>query len=149
MPPRQVLLVEPDAALRAAIAAAIGSKAIVDAQELFETARQRLLAATSQLVVTNLRLHEYNGLHLAYLANVANISTRVVVYGDERDVGVALDVKRACAFFELRSRIVVSVCSYLTSALPPVDRRDPSRFDRRSMPRGGRRLWDRHQQPYA
>ncbi len=118
--------------------------AAVDACDGFEAARGRLLASSYEMIVANVRLEQYNGLHLAYLTHIANLPTRVVVYGDERDVGVAPDVKRACAFFELRERIRISVRAYLMSTLPPVDRRDPARFDRRLMPRGGRRLWDRH-----
>ena len=34
----------------------------------FSTARERLLNQPPDLLVTNVRLHEYNGLHLVHLA---------------------------------------------------------------------------------
>jgi DNA-binding NtrC family response regulator len=139
-----VLLVEPDPALRATIALAIGMAALVDSHERFETAREQLLATRYHLVVANVRLQEFNGIHLAYVVQEVDPSARVVVYADESDIGLALDAQRACAFFELIDRIPITVAAYLVPDLPVRDRRDPARFDRRRSARGGRRLWDLH-----
>ena len=144
MIPRQVLLVEPDPDLREMVATALARFVPVDAHDNFETARERLATTRYQLVVTNVRLQEYNGIHLAYAVQEIHPDTRVVVYADERDLGVAVEAQRACAFFELIQRIPVALPAYLTSALPMRDRRDPARFDRRRLARGGRRLWDLH-----
>ena len=142
--PRTVLLVEPDSALRAAITHAIGPSVLVDAHEGFESARDQLLPAHYHLIVANVRLREYNGIQLAYLMQEIDPATRVVVYADERDISLAADAQRACAFFELLERIPVTIAAYLVPSLPVRDRRDPARFDRRRLARGGRRLWDLH-----
>ncbi len=138
----QLLLVEPDAHLRAAIAANLGSIAVVDAQADFEIARGRLLTSTYDLLASNLRLGEYNGLHLAYLAQQAQASTRAVIYAHERDLGMASDVQRANAFFERLERVIFSLASYVGSPLPPRDRRDPRNLDLEPAAGGGRRLSD-------
>ncbi len=140
---RKVLLVEPQAALRNRIATAVRAIATVDESPDFESARRRLAASPCDLVITNLRLREFNGLHLAHVVNLARLPTRVILYSGESDFGLAPEIRRTCAFFESIARVPITVRGYVTVELPPMDRRDPRRFDRRREPRGGRRLWDR------
>ncbi len=144
MPQSRVLLVEPDDRVRASLAASIERIAFVHAHIGFETARTRLLASAPDLLVTNVRLDQYNGLHLTYLATQSNLATRSLVYATDWNLGTANDVQRAGAFFELLRRMPVALPGYVGAALPLRDRRDTSRFDRRASSRGGRRLWDVH-----
>ena len=142
--PTRILLVELDDAIRAALLAVVGSWAVVEPHDGFESARARLSSSTFDLLVTNLRLGEYNGLHLVILVRDAAVKTSAIVYADERDLRLASDVQRAGAFFELAHRLPISLPGYVGSALPSRDRRDPLKFDRRKSPRGGRRAWDEH-----
>jgi len=141
---RRVLIVGPDPVLSAALVAAASRSAQVDCSRSFKAARAHLSEAAYDLIVTDVRLSEYNGLHLVYLSKFAQAPPRAIVYGKSGDIGLAADIHRAGAFFEVASRLVVTLPSYLAAPLPPADRRTPTTFDRRTLPRGGRRLWDRH-----
>jgi len=115
----------------------------VDIAGNFGDARAYLDAVHYDLVVTNLRLGEFNGIHLAYMVNLAGVPTHVLVYADSRDVASARDIQRAGALYEDTERLPVVLPAYIGATLPPVDRRDPLQFDRRRVFRGGRRAWDR------
>ena len=94
--------------------------------------------------MTDLRLAEYNGLHLVYLSKLAGTSAKAIVYDTEGALDLVAEVHRAGAFFEVPHRLLVTLPAYIASTLPAADRRTPTAFDRRTFPRGGRRLWDRH-----
>jgi hypothetical protein len=144
-PAPRVLVVGPDAALRTAlVAVAARATPHVDSSRTFKSARAHLNAAQYDLIVTDARLSEFNGLHLVYLSKFARASARAIVYDKDGDLGVAADVRRAGAFFDLAPRLLITLPSYIVAPLPPADRRTPTNFDRRTLPRGGRRLWDRH-----
>lgn len=145
VPPLRVLLVEPRTALRATLEAAASPYAQIDACPSFSAARGCLKTAAYNLLVTALRLSEYNGLHLVYLANVTRSGSplRAIVYDEEPDPSVAAEVQRAGAFYEIAPRIVVTLPAFVPANLPEADRRAPAMFDRRRSVRGGRRLWDR------
>lgn len=117
--------------------------ALIDSCDSFEAARSRIRADSYDLLVTNVRLKAYNGLHLVYLAKLANASVPAIVYDERTNLGLACEVQRACAFYELGHRLPLTLPRYIGAVLPPADRRNPSAFDRRQCPRGGRRLWDR------
>ena len=138
----RVLIVEPDSTLRLQLRNAIGSLAGVDADSGVPTARQRLLTTRHHWLVTNVRLDAYNGLHLAYLAKMAQQPPSILVYGDEADLLLAREAQQLGAFYESRAAITRSVAAYLTSLLPARDRRDASSRDRRLAFRGGRRCSD-------
>src|SRR5262245_346564 len=104
----------------------------------FEEARIDIAAWAPAMVVTSLRLGAFNGVHLVYLAKMANPAVTCVVY-DEGESALGLDAQRAGAFFEPRRFLPFSLSQYLTSMLPPSDRRDVMRPDRRARFRGGRR----------
>jgi DNA-binding NtrC family response regulator len=141
---KKILIVEPDDALRAALVTAVGRRALIEAYEGFESARPRLSSLTFDLLVTNLRLGEYNGLHLVILVKFAAVETRAIVYADEGDLPLASNAQQVGAFFELTRRMPIVLPSYVGTGLPSRDRRNPLTFDRRAQPRGGRRVWDAH-----
>jgi DNA-binding NtrC family response regulator len=114
----------------------------VSACEDFPTARKRLVAQAPQLLVTNLRLGAYNGLHLVHLATIHDGATRSIVYSKFPDLPLIKEAQRIGAFFELPERLTTALPSYLTGPLPAHDRRSPAQVDRRQAFRGGRRLSD-------
>ena len=139
-----MLLVEPERRLRLALAAAAAHLADVENADSFTAARARLAGACFDLVVANLRLGPYNGVHLAYEMRLAGAPAHVLVHTGPRDVSAARDIHRAGALYERTERLVVTLPSYLRpAALPKFDRRDPARYDRRRFERGGRRAWDK------
>jgi hypothetical protein len=103
----------------------------------FRAARARLLSRPPDLLVTNLRLLAYNGLHLVYLTE--GTPTRCIVYGTYDDCFLAQEVQTAGAFYEHSLRLPRALPSYVHAVLPPHDRRNPSVLDRRQTFRGGRR----------
>ena len=139
-----ILLVDPDPDMVTSLQAVVGDGASSRVCCDFVTARHILMEFTPDLLVTNARLREYNGLHLAYLAKSRSPATRCVIYNDYADLVLAREVQSVGGFFELRSRIRHSLAAYLASALPPADRRNAALSDRRIMFRGGRRAPDLH-----
>ena len=67
----------------------------------FWTARARLRAAPPELLITALRLREYNGLNLVYLAAGAGLPTRSIVYTEANDAGMAREIRAAGAFYDM------------------------------------------------
>jgi len=112
----------------------------VDVCREFSAARERLLNQPPDLLITNVRLHEYNGLHLVHLATP---HTRCIVYSPHDDLVLAREVQAAGAFYERSMRLSRSLTGYIHGDLPTHDRRDVSFIDRRRFPRGGRRSSDR------
>ncbi len=141
---RHLLLVEPDTVTRERLADAIRFLAVVDAVGTFEQALACLQGQTYDLLVTNVRLEAYNGLHLVHLLQATEHSTRSVVYTTASDLALARDAQQAGAFFELTDRVPIVLRTYVRATLPPWDRRNAASFDRRQHPRGGRRAWDTH-----
>lgn len=146
-PPRDavnaVLLVDPDVTAVAAVVEALPPSVDLDVRADFASARARLHAQPPRLLVTALRLREFNGLHLVYLAARAGLPTRSIVYTDVADQAAARDSRAAGAFYEIRTQLRVSLPAYVYASLPSADRRDGVRFDRRQLARGGRRAYDR------
>jgi hypothetical protein len=143
-PMLRVLLVEPEALPRQVLLEAASGVARVSARARFPNARTDLLNGAFDFLVTNARLGAYNGLHLVYLAAVGGVPTRSIVYSESQDLGLALEVQRAGAFYETRECLPVTLTAYLRGILPVRDRRDPRVDDRPAGVPGGRRRWDRH-----
>jgi DNA-binding NtrC family response regulator len=139
-----LLLVEPDVELAAQLQRAAADTADVAYCPEFSAAKRQLLDSRFDYLVTNVRLQEYNGLHLAYLASVTGAPGRCIAYTNERDPFIAREVHRAGAFYEIGACLAVALGAYLQARLPESDRRDPASFDRRGLFRGGRRCWDQH-----
>jgi hypothetical protein len=135
-----VLVVEPDADAQAALQSAWSSVARVRGCSDFRTARRHLFQHPPDLLVTNVHLEEFNGLHLVHLAATAELKTRSIVYARDFDLRLAREAQAAGAFYERADRLSYIFPSYTRSTLPPSDRRDPALIDRRlSSYRGGRR----------
>jgi DNA-binding NtrC family response regulator len=139
----RVLIVGADRALRARLMRVVARIAHVEGCRSFKAARARLAASPYDLLVTDARLAEYSGIHLVYVAKLAHPATRAVVYDRDGDLEIAAVVHRAGAFFEVAPRLLVTLPSYVAAPLPAADRRKATIFDRRLLPRGGRRLGDR------
>ena len=139
---KDVLIVECNRETRHVLGGILALRARVEVHSGFAGARQRLLASPPHILVTSSRLGAYNGLHLAHLAACVSTGTRVIVYGDDDTATVAREVKYAGAFFVLGHQIAAALTTYLDAELPPHDRRDTARADRRQQFRGGRRITD-------
>jgi len=137
----RVLFVDPDASAVETIRGIAGGAAI-DTCTDFESARERILATEYDLLVANLRLEAYNGLHLVYLAKASGLRTRAVVYTAARDARLGRDVQEAGAFYETADRFTRALPNYLSRPLPDRDRRSPGCADRRGTFRGSRRMAD-------
>jgi CheY-like chemotaxis protein len=107
----------------------------------FVEAREELRRQPPDLLVSNLRLDEYNGLHLVYLTTHAGTSTRAIIYTIHVEPILARDVQRAGAFYDTADCLEVGLRAYLGTPLPPSDRRDPQRREVRGA-RTGRRVTD-------
>jgi DNA-binding NtrC family response regulator len=143
MSPR-VLLVEPNAGIADNLLGAARVITKVDYQVNFESARRQLTETSFDFVFTNLRLGEFNGLHLVHLGAEFDHPPRCIVYTDRTDLLLGREVQRAGAFYETAPCLPVTLGAYLRASLPTTDRRDPTRLDRRLQFRGGRRCWDEH-----
>jgi DNA-binding NtrC family response regulator len=109
----------------------------------FRSARRELSVHQFAFVVTNIRLEEYNGLQLVYMACSAAAGCRAIAYTDAWDVWLAVEAQRAGAFYDTRDCLPVTLPRFLTARLPAADRREPARPDRRPLSRvGGRRGGD-------
>jgi DNA-binding NtrC family response regulator len=139
-----VLVVEPNAQVAARLGRAVRRVTHINSQRRFDAAKRQLTSAPIDFLVTNLRLADFNGLHLVYLAATLSQPVRCIVYTEGRDPWLAREVQRAGAFYETLECLPVTLLAYFTHTLPGTDRRDGSRLDRRTLPRGGRRCWDRH-----
>jgi DNA-binding NtrC family response regulator len=139
-----IILVEPNDLARGLLQAAASQVGQVESYHQFESARARLRLGSFDFLVTNIRLGAYNGLHLVYLISSAGERPRAIVYNEERDPVLAREAQRAGAFYEVGAALPITMASYFTGRLPPLDRRDAALPDRRSLFRGGRRAWDAH-----
>ena len=137
-----MLLVDLDRRMLQALQHVLAFRAQVEPCADFVRARARLIARPPSLLVTDSRLGAYNGLHLAYLAVALALPTRVVVYGQADDLALARETQIASAFYVPHQQIVAALPAYLDAELPPQDRRDAARSDRRRHLRGGRRATD-------
>lgn len=139
---KPVLVVDPDRQMLRTLQQVLAFRANVDLCNDFVRARARLLSNPPDLLVTNSRLREYNGLQLVYLAASLELATRAVVYGEKEDLGAARDAQAAGAFYVPRQYVAAALPAYLSAELPSHDRRDVARLDRRQLSRGGRRATD-------
>jgi len=139
---KRLLVVEPDVALGHLLQSRSERIARATVCRDFISARARLLASPPDLLVTNLRLDEYNGLHLVLLASSGAGTTRSIVHSDRPDPYLIREARSIGAFFEQTERLSYSLAGYLSFELPHKDRRHSDRYDRRSAFRGGRRSAD-------
>lgn len=143
-----VLLVEPDDDIASRLIRSLLGMHDVRRCDTFFDAREQLQRQLPDLLVSNLRLREYNGLHLVYLTTHAEAPTRAIIYTIRLEPVLASDVQRAGAFYDTVDCLEVSLRTYLGTALPPTDRRDPQRREVRGG-RAGRRVTDSPTEPPA
>ena len=139
---KHVLLVEPDPRAFGDVERALKSVAIIRICETFQSAHAELFAHPPDLLVTNVCLEAYNGLHLVHLAAGSGLRTRCVAYTDRPDLGLARLVQAAKAFYESRDSVIVALPAYVAATLPQVDRRDVASNVRMTPATGGRRATD-------
>jgi DNA-binding NtrC family response regulator len=138
---QRILLVEPNTTARDRFAAILARvSADVQACADFLLARRAVEATAFDLLVTQLRLGAYNGVHLVYLARPHGM--RCLVYAAVTDPVLAREVQSLGAFYERMDCLPLVLVNYVMHTLPPADRRDPERADRRGVRRGGRRVVD-------
>jgi|SRR5947207_5306896 len=138
---KDILLVDPDVDYLRSTQNALRFMADVEVSSKFAAARARLLSPRPpDLLVTNLRLQAYNGLHLVHMTDAR---TRCVVYSNYDDLVLAREVQAAGAFYERSTELPRTLAAYVRASLPPRDRRNLTALDRRLSPRGGRRCTDR------
>jgi len=109
----------------------------------FAAARHELYTHRPEVLIANVRLGAFNGIHLAYLAKINKPDTRAMIYGDD-DRLLAGEVQSAGAFWVKASLVRLALGAFLHAALPARDRRDVNVVDRRQLFRGGRRTTDLH-----
>jgi DNA-binding NtrC family response regulator len=139
---KRLLLVEPDASVGQSLRATVERIAKTIICNDFLSARSQLLSAAPEILVTNLRLGEYNGLHLVLLATSDQAGTKSIVHSNRPDPYLIREAQALGAFFERTERLRYSLAGYVRFALPPHDRRESPRYDRRTIFRGGRRSAD-------
>lgn len=127
------------AAKLAKIAESIGWNTAI--RSTFEEARRDIAAWAPRMLVTNVKLGGFNGIHLVYLAKASNPGVVGVTF-TTGDVGLGHEAQRAGAFYERCDDLPISLPRYLTAELPQSDRRDVRIRDRRTTFRGGRRSTD-------
>ena len=81
----------------------------------FRSARAKLASGVYDLILTELRLGEFNGLHLAYIAKHEQPAARTVVFTAPFDSAFASEAVAAGAFYEHTQRIVASARAYLSA----------------------------------
>jgi hypothetical protein len=140
--PSSALVVDPDPVFvsqLAPIITASGYRCIPVTE--FAAARLELYMRSPDVLLANVRLGAFNGIHLAYLAKINRPDTRVMVYG-ENDRLLAGEIQMAGAFYERVEFVAFALTSFLMGKLPARDRRGVIVPDRRHTFRGGRRTTD-------
>jgi hypothetical protein len=137
-----VLIVEPNPAvgnqLRAVSVTVARTALCLD----FSAGRDALYSFHPQVLITNLRLEDYNGLHLVLLSRMLEAPPRALVHTDRPDFLLTNEALAMGAFFERTERLPYCLLAFLEAELPPTDRRNPVQTDRRHVSRGGRRGGD-------
>jgi DNA-binding NtrC family response regulator len=113
----RILLVEPDDQTRGTLEAAAGRLAHVESFRDFETARARLPQASFDFIVTNVRLHAYNGLQLVYLSCSKRPVPRAIVYSAAPDPWLAREAERTGALYEIASSVPVRLAACLAETV--------------------------------
>ena len=138
---KNVLFVDPSTELQRTVQNVLKAVASVHVASTFQDACSRLISSPPDLLVTSVRLHAHNGLHLVYLA-ARNPRTRSIVHLTAADLALAREVDAAKAFVIQEPWLAVAIESLVLATLPRSDRRNASTLDRRRQSRGGRRCTD-------
>jgi DNA-binding NtrC family response regulator len=137
-----VLIVEPDAFISRRLKEACWPLAQVTSCPDFPSGRERLMVDQPNFLVSNLRLNEYNGLHLLFLTHAEERATRCIIHTSRPDFSLVGEAQKLGAVFEWTERLPYALHQYLQNPWPENDRRSALRIDRRRIFRGGRRAPD-------
>lgn len=140
-PIEDVLFVDSSIELQRTVQAVLRSLTTVHCCSTFEDACSRLISSPPDLLITGVRLHAHNGIHLVYLA-ARSPRTRSIVYLASGDWGLAREVEAARAFAVREPWLAITIESLVRATLSPRDRRDALTLDRRRHRLGGRRYTD-------
>ena len=114
MVPR-ILVVDPNPVRQRHLVEAIGTAGIVETASDFHTARARLVATSPDFLIANLRLGEYNGLHLVYTAASTRVPVRSFIYTEKHEAGFATEVEAAGASYETFRSLRATIAGHLMS----------------------------------
>lgn len=137
-----VLIVEPDVRIGRKLRSLAATVAATTLCPDFDGGRAELQRHPPHVLVTNLRLEAYNGLHLVLLSQATGSGARCLVHTNRPDFLLVSEALAMGAFFERTERLPYSITAFITGQLPVADRRNPDQFDRRTGFRGGRRASD-------
>ena len=137
-----VLIVEPDIRVGRKLRSVVSTVAATTLCPDFEGGRAAMQRHPFHVLVTNLRLEAYNGLHLVLLSQATGTGARCLVHTNRPDFLLVSEALAMGAFFERTERLPYSIVAFITGDLPANDRRNPDQFDRRTGFRGGRRASD-------
>ena len=104
----RVLVVEPDVRRRLTLQRALSPVADVTACGDFQTARRHVLSMPPDLLITNLRLHAYNGLHLVALSGEP---AKAIVCLDPPDLALMRAAQAAGVLVEPPHRLAAAAVS--------------------------------------
>ena len=120
----KLLIVDPDLTRASLLARVAEPHAEVEIAIDFDSARHLLLTSCPDFLVANIRLGAYNGLHLVHIASCLGIPLHSIVYTNAAEPGLGAEIQSAGAFYETMDHLRHVLPAYLTSQLPPQDRRD-------------------------
>ncbi|HTO58235.1 MAG TPA: hypothetical protein VMJ74_10595, partial [Pseudomonadales bacterium] len=100
-----MLIVEPDTFLSRRLREACGASVRVTTCADFPSGRERLMLDRPDFLVTNLRLNEYNGLHLLFLSDTEDRHTRCVIHTNRPDFSLISEAQKLHALFEWTDRL--------------------------------------------
>src|SRR6266850_1911032 len=100
--PKRILVVDPNPAYLTDAQRVLQLLGDAEICTEFFVARARLVNRPPDLLITNLRLQQYNGLHLVHLAKT---QTRCIVYSTHDDPVLAREVQAAGASYEQPMRL--------------------------------------------
>jgi DNA-binding NtrC family response regulator len=140
---RLVLIADPDRVVgRKLMLVAQTAGAVAEVSTTAEDARRALQKSQPALFFSNLRLGAMRGVGLVQMARMAHRSVRAILYGRGEEASLVREALNAGALFEPYAFLPQALRQYVKCTLPASDRRDPARFDRRRIFRGGRRATD-------
>ena len=133
------LVVEPEEADRALVVSTLRSAGlIVTAVEGFASARLRLVRWRPTVLVTEIRLGDHNGLHLAHIASWMRRQMILIVTSSYRDLVLTRDAEALGATFIQKPFTPAGLLATLYRAEPPQRHADNLR-----VPLASRTDWSR------
>jgi two-component system, NtrC family, nitrogen regulation response regulator GlnG len=126
--PHRVLVVDSDVEALASDQSVLAEAGyLVTCTANFAEAKQRLLLAPPDLLMTDVRLGEYNGLHLVHRGHLNHPEMPAIVRAEPRDSGLEEEARRADALYLIKpvdaTTLVDSVRRLLAGRPTPLEPR--------------------------